>query len=151
MIQNISQWNATLKELKSLVASQRIRTFLQLDTHLWSDTVFSRDMPKGRIMRPICNGPVPARRAACRCMRSMRKKYIFQTLNIDGKEMLVIYKNNVYDITPKQDEISVTFLFHVVHTLPHFVPHPPRNSISYQAISRPLQRVQQNNVLCLSS
>lgn len=39
------------------------------------------------------------------------KKYIFQTLNIDGKEMLVIYKNNVYDVTPKQDEISVTFFF----------------------------------------
>ena len=39
------------------------------------------------------------------------KKYIFQTLNTDGKEMLVIYKNNVYDITPKQDEISVTFFF----------------------------------------
>lgn len=79
------------------------------------------------------------------------KKYIFQTLNIEGKEMLVIYKNNVYDITPKQDEISVTFFFHVVDTLPHFVPHPSRNPISYQAISRPLQKVQQNNVLCLSS
>ena len=79
------------------------------------------------------------------------KKYIFQTLNIEGKEMLVIYKNNVYDITPKQDEISVTLFFQVVHTRPHFVPHPLRNSISYQAISRPLQRVQQNNVLCLSS
>ena len=44
------------------------------------------------------------------------KKYIFQTLNIDEKEMLVIHKNNVYDVTPKQDEISVTFFFfHVVH------------------------------------
>ena len=46
------------------------------------------------------------------------RKEIFQTLNIDEKEMLVIYKNNVYDITPKQDEISVIFIFiffHVVH------------------------------------
>lgn len=66
-------------------------------------------MPK--VIRPIYNGPVPACRAACRCMRSMKKIYIFQTLDIDWKEMLVIYKNNVYDITPKQDEISVTFFF----------------------------------------
>lgn len=39
------------------------------------------------------------------------KKYIFQTLNIDERERLVIHKNNVYDVTPKQDEISVTFFF----------------------------------------
>ena len=58
-------------------------------------------------------------RSSCRVQMHevYEKKYIFQTLNIDGKEMLVIYKNNVYDITPKQDEISVTFFFHVVDTL----------------------------------
>ena len=147
MIQNISQWNPTLKEFRRRKEFELFCNWIHFV--IWH--CFFAWYAKRVYYPPYIRRARPCLSRREQMHEVYEKKYIFQTLNIDGKEMLVIYKNNVYDITPKQDEISVTFFFHVVHTRPHFVPHPPRNSISYQAISRPLQRVQQNNVLCLSS
>lgn len=59
MIQNISQWNPTLKELKSLVASQRIRTFLQLETFCDLTLFFRVICQKGGLCDLYATGPFP--------------------------------------------------------------------------------------------